>query len=139
MSKYTSKAVTVNRPIDEVFSMVSDIKGFQEKLDSLPEEARAKMGDVVFTDDTITIQAQPVGEITFKVVEKKAPDLLVLESAQSPVPLQLSLHLSPESPTSTEVKSEIDVEIPAFLRPLVGGKLQQAADQFGNLIKAFVG
>ena len=34
----------------------------------------------------------------------------------------------------TEVASVIDVEIPAMLRPMIGGKLQEAAEKFNELI-----
>lgn len=137
MAKYTSKPVTVNRPINEVYSGISNIKGYQEKLDALPDEARAKIGDVKFSEDSITINAVPVGEITFTVVERKEPNKIVLQSAQSPVPLKLSVDLTDRTADTTDIVSEIDVDIPAFLRPMVGGKLQEAADQFGNLIKTF--
>ena len=137
MSKYTSKPVVIDRPVESVYSSISDIQGYQEKLDSLPEEAKAKIGDVKFTEDTITISTQPVGEICFRVVEKKEPSRIVLESEQSPVPLKLSVDMKGLSEGQTEIKSEIDVDIPLFLRPMVGGKLQEAADQFSNLIKTF--
>ncbi|MCH5319959.1 MAG: hypothetical protein J1E38_09685 [Paramuribaculum sp.] len=137
MAKYTSKPVTVSRPISEVYSGISNIGAYQEKLDSLPAEARAKLGDVKFTDDSIVITAPPVGEICFTVIERIEPSRVVLESAQSPVPLTLSVNLSEKDPSTTEIISEIDVEIPMFLKPMVGGKLQEAADQFGNMIKNF--
>lgn len=137
MSKYTSKTVTIEKPINEVFSAISDLSSYQARLDSLPAEAREKIGTVKFEEDTIKIEAAPVGEICFKVVERVAPNRVVLESAQSPVPLQLSVDLAEASASSTDVKAEIDVDIPIFLRPIVGGKLQEAADQFGNLIKSF--
>jgi hypothetical protein len=35
---------------------------------------------------------------------------------------------------TTEVTTVIDVELPAMLRPFVGPKMQQAADQFGVLM-----
>lgn len=137
MAKYISKPVSIHRPIETVYSGISNIKAYQEKLDSLPAEARAKIGDVRFTDDSIVINAVPVGEMRFTVIERKEPTRIVLQAEQSPVPLMLSVDLREISQDETEVKSEIDVEIPAILKPMVGGKLQEAADQFGNLIRTF--
>ena len=137
MAKYTSKSVTVAKPIDEVFAAINDINSYQSKLDTLPKEAREKLGTVRFEDDMIIITAPPVGEICFKVVERIAPTKVVLESAQSPVPLQLAVNLAENAPASTEIKTVIEVDIPPMLKPFVGGKLQEAADQFGNLIGTF--
>ena len=36
--------------------------------------------------------------------------------------------------SSSEVVTAIDVEIPAMLRPLIGGKMQEAANRFGEMI-----
>ncbi len=141
MAKYSSKPVDVAVSANEVFEKVSHIGSLQEKLDSLPADLRAKVGEVKFTDDTITITAQPVGDMTFQVVERMAPGAgkgaVVLAAQQSPVPLSLSINISPEAQTPTQVSADIDVDIPAMLRPLVGGKMQEAADKFGELLATF--
>ena len=48
----------------------------------------------------------------------------------------MALHIAPAGEQSSTVTAEIDVEIPAMLRPLVGPQLQKAADQIGTLIGA---
>lgn len=80
-----------------------------------------------------------VGEIRFDVVERQEPSRVVFAAANQPVPLKLALDLAEETPESTRVVSTIDVEIPAMLRPLVGGKMQEAADRFTDLIKQLNG
>ncbi len=137
MAKYSSKPVTIDAPVDEVFAKISNISAFQERLDMVPPEERAKIGDVRFTDDSIIINAAPVGEMKFNVVERTAPSRIVLSAEQSPVPLLLSMNLAPAGDNATDVVSDIDVEIPAMLKPLIGGKMQEAADKFGELLTTF--
>ena len=36
--------------------------------------------------------------------------------------------------TSTEVEASLNIDIPAVLKPMVGGTMQKAVDQFGVLI-----
>lgn len=139
MAHYSSKPVTVSRPAGQMFEAISNIGAYQQRLDELPAEERARLGEVRFTDDSIIITAQPVGEMRFDVVERVAPQRVVLQAAQSPVPLTLAVCLKPVGEEATEVTSEIDVEIPAMLKPLVGGKMQEAADKFGDLITTFFG
>ena len=90
-----------------------------------------------FTDDSISINAAPVGQLKFVVKERIAPSKVTLEAAQSPVPLRLVVELEPDGDDAAIATSIIDVEIPVMLRPLVGGKLQEASDKFGELLKTF--
>ena len=137
MSIYKGKPAEVNQPIEQVYSKISNIGAYQDKLESLPAEAREKLGDVRFTDDAIIINTAPVGEICFAVTERHEPNLVRLAAKQSQVPFGIAIHLEATSPEATRISSEIDVDIPAMLRPMVGGKLQEAADKFSELITVF--
>lgn len=137
MSKYSGKPVAVHQSAADVYEKLSNIQAYQARLEQLPEEARAKLGDVRFTDDAIVINAAPVGEICFKVVERQAPTLLRLAAEQSPVPFAIAIHTRPVDETSSEVSTELDVDIPAMLKPMAGGKLQQAADKFSEMLSLF--
>ncbi|MBD5241591.1 MAG: hypothetical protein K2H50_05370 [Paramuribaculum sp.] len=137
MASYSSKPAVINKPVDEVYERISNIGAYQQKLDSLPAEVREKIGDVRFEDDAIVITAAPVGEIRFAVKERVSPSRVTLAAEQSPVPLNLTVNLEPESESSTKATSVIDVEIPAMLKPMIGGKMQEAADKFGELITTF--
>ena len=134
MAKYSSKPATLGMPVDVVYGRVSRLSGLQEKLDQLPQDQLAKIGEVKFDDDSVTINAPQVGEIRFDVIERQEPNKVVFAAANMPVPLKLAVDLAEETPESTRIVSTIDVDIPAMLRPLVGGKMQEAADRFTDLI-----
>lgn len=134
MATYSSKPAVINRPIQEIFDRFSDLSNLQNQLKELPEEQLARIGDVKFDTDSIAINTPQVGEIKFQVTERVAPGKIVFGSPSSPIPLKMILTLKPVTDDSTEVVTAIDVEIPAMLRPLIGGKLQEAADQFSKLM-----
>ena len=52
----------------------------------------------------------------------------------APVPIVMSINLENIDNEKTLVTTCIDVEIPAMLKPLVGPKLQEAAEKFGDMI-----
>jgi hypothetical protein len=106
----------------------------QNSLDNLTDEQRKQIGDVHFTSDSISIVTPQVGEIEFHVTERQRPGRLVFGTKSSPVPMKMELDIKPLGGDFSEVTSQIDVEIPAMLRPLVGPQLQKAADKFGELI-----
>lgn len=134
MSTYTSTPAVVNKPISEMYARFNDLRFFEEQLAQLPEDRRAALGEVHFDADSITIVTPQVGNLTFAVVERIEPTKVVFGSPSSPVPLSLSVNFKEVNPDSTEITAVMDVEIPAMLRPFVGPKLQQAADQFGQMI-----
>lgn len=134
MSKYESKTATVQKPAEEMFSRFSDLSFFEKRVQELPEEQRAKLGEVHFAPDSISIVTPQVGELKFEVIERHPNDKIVFGSPSAPIPLTMTVNFAEVTPDSTDVTTVIEVEIPAMLRPFVGPKLQQAADKFGEMI-----
>ena len=100
----------------------------------MPEEARKHLEGLKFGDDSIIINAPGVGDLEFRVIEKKESGLVKLGASNSPVPFDITIHLTPETASSTLAQAEINLELPAILKAMVGGKLQEAANQFGNML-----
>ena len=134
MAKYESKPVAVNQPIEALFGRFSDISLFQQKIEEIPAEERAKIGDVTFEADAICINTPQVGQLKFQVTERTAPGHIVFSAVGSPIPLSMVINIKSISESASEAVTAIDVEIPAMLRPLIGGKMQEAADKFGEMI-----
>lgn len=133
MAQYKSKAITINRPAEFISDKFADLSVFAGNLDAMPEAERARIGDVSFEKDSITIDTKQVGTIRFQVKERTR-SRVVMNAVGSPVPLDLIVNLTPVGTESTEIVTEIDVEIPAMLRPMIGGAMQKAVDQFGDLM-----
>ena len=100
----------------------------------MPDDLRQKAGDVRFTDDAIIINANPVGEIRLEIIDKHEPDLIKLKASNAPVPMFLSLELAAESESVTKLVAAIEVEGPAIIKPMIGPKMQEAANQMATLV-----
>lgn len=123
----------VNRPAADVTAKFDDLTAMQTMLDSMPADERAKVGDVSLTRDEIVIQTPQVGQISLRIVER-TPSLIRFNAVGSPVPMALNVNIRPLSADSCEISTVMDVDIPVFLKPMIGGALQKAADQFGQLM-----
>ena len=134
MATYKSKPAIVDRNAAEIYDHFSDLSRLQDMLDKLPADQRAKVGDVTFTPDSIRISTPQVGDIVFVVKERIAPSTIVFGTESSPVPLEMRVDIDSYDEGKSQVTAAIDVEIPAIVRPLIGPKLQEAADKFGELI-----
>lgn len=134
MATFTSKPTIVNSPAEAIAAKFADLSAMQSVVDQIPEEERAKIGDIAFTTDSIIMKTPQVGDITLKVTER-TPQRVCLTAMGSPVPMNLSVNIKPMAADQTELTTAMDVEIPAFLKPMVGGTLQKAVDQFGQLMQ----
>jgi len=134
MATFTSKPTIVDSPAATVAEKFSDLSAMQKVLDQIPADERAKIGDIALTPDSIVMKTPQVGDIPLKV-NQRTPERVTLTAMGSPVPMNLSVNIKPLSDTQTELTTSMDVEIPAFLKPMVGGTLQKAVDQFGQLMQ----
>jgi len=137
MATFTSKPTIVDAPAQAVADKFADLSHLQELVDRLPAEERGKIGDVSFTVDSIVMKTPQVGDITLKVVERTASKV-AFTALGSPVPMNLAVNIKPDGNAKSEIITEMDVEIPAFLKAMVGGTMQKAVDRFGDLMQKLV-
>ena len=100
MTTYSSKPTEVAMPVSSVYERVSNPAAFQERLDALPEEVRAKLGAVRFTEDSIIITAAPMGDMVLKITERVADKRVAFTAESAPVPLIMSINLDAKTPES---------------------------------------
>lgn len=140
MATYKSEAVSLAYPAETVYDRISNLEGLGDMIkaapaDQIPADQKAMLDQVRVTPDTISFPAGPVGDITLRLVEKVSPSLIRLEGEGTPVPMSLSMNIRPLTPDTCEAFVQIDLQIPAMLKPMVNGPLQKMADQFGQMLR----
>ncbi len=137
MESYKSDKVSINCDIQTVFSKLSDpevLKNHLEaNLDKLPEEARENLGKVSFSGDSISIES-PMGPLKMSMTEKVEPSKIVFAATQSPVPFGMAINLKEAGEGTTEAVAELHLELPMFLRAIVGNKIKEGAQMFGKVL-----
>lgn len=141
MAVYSSGNVTLNGSADSVFEKLSNLENLQGMLnkvpaDKVPEDKRQMFENIRITKDTIEVPGGPMGNLIFRVVEREAPSLIKLKGEGIPIEMALVLHISPLTDTTSNAKVDIDINIPAMLKPMVGGQIQKIANQFGEVLGA---
>lgn len=133
MSTFSGKPVTVNLPAKAISDKFADLTVFAGRLDNIPQEHRARMGEMSFEKDSITMRNPQVGAISFRVVER-TPSRVALQ-CDSPLPIRLSINMTPQDEEDTTVvTTDVDVELPAMLKPFIGPHMQKVADEFGQMM-----
>ena len=132
MAKYKGKTVRVNTPAAEISERFADLSVLENYLDRIPAEHRDQIGQLRFEPDCIILINPSIGEMKFKM-ESRSPEKIVF-AAEGFIPLTINIDLAEVDAANTDITTTLDIEIPMMLRPLIGGKLQQVADMFGELI-----
>ena len=133
MSVYSGKPVTHPPPHHPRYAKISDLGQSRDMVEQLPAEQREKLQGVEFRGEAIKMDAPGVGELVFKITERTAPTHVDLNAEGSPIPLKLSIDLADVDGASTRLTPRVEIQIPAMLRPFIGGKIQEAADKFGEV------
>ena len=141
MSTYKSEKVELSASAESVYAKLSNLENLRSLLanvpaESVPDDKREMFDSIQITSDSISVPAGPVGDLTFRVVEKIGPSRIKLEAENSPIPLSLEMNIKPISDTSCDAQVAIDIKLPPMLAPMVGGHIQKMADQFGQVLKA---
>ena len=141
MANYSSGNVTIKASAEKVFDKLSNLENLQSMLekvpaDRIPEDKRQMFENIRITPDTIEVPGGPMGNLVFRVIERKSPSLIKLQGEGIPVAMSLSLHIRPETEETSLANVDLDIDIPAMLRPMIGGQIQKIADQFGDVLGA---
>ena len=141
MSVYSSGNVTLNASAESVFDKLSNLENLQGLLDkvpadSVPEDKRQMFENIKITHDTIEVPGGPMGNLVFRVTERKAPSTIRLKGEGIPIEMALVLNVKPLTETTSSANVDIDINIPAMLKPMVGGQIQKIANQFGDVLGA---
>lgn len=141
MATYKSDEVALKASAQQVYDKLSDMKSLRSLLDRVPEEQipadkRQMLESIKISDDSIELPGGPVGSIRLKVAERVAPTLLKMKGEGTPVPLSLQLNIHPVDDFSSRVQAQVDLEIPAMLRPMISGPMQKMTEQFAQVIRA---
>lgn len=130
MALYQSKTITVNKPFEEVYGKVSDLRNLEQFRDRIPKEYT-----VNFECDTDYVQFRvaPVGDLLLRIVERGA-DKIRLNVEKLPFKAEMSMNIGNVSPSETNIQLVLDADIPFFVKHIVGNKLEEGMDKIADIL-----
>lgn len=130
MALYQSKTITINKPFEEVYGKVSDLRNLEQFRDRIPKEYT-----VNFECDTDYVQFRvaPVGDLLLRIVERGA-DKIRLNVEKLPFKAEISMNIGNVSPSETNIQLVLDADIPFFVKHIVGNKLEEGMDKIADIL-----
>ena len=141
MTTYSSHDINLQASAQNVFDKLSNLENLKNMLDKvpadkIPDDKRQMFENIKITPDTIEIPGAPMGNLVFRVVERVEPSLIRLAGEGIPMAMELVLNIKPVSDVASTAKVDFKIDIPALLKPMVGGQIQKITDQFGQVLGA---
>lgn len=134
MTSFESKITRIPAPIDKVYAKLSDLNNLESLRNMLPADKAAQIKDMRFDADSCTVNVNPVGELTFRIIDREPPKTIKFTAENSPLPLFLWIQFLPLDEYNTKSRITVKAEINLFMKPLVSKPLQEAIDRLAEML-----
>ena len=143
MTKFESSIKQIPHSQRSVYAMLSDLSNIQRLKDHLPEEAtdndemnkvKDKLKNLSFDQDSLSINVDPIGQVSMRIIERDEPKMIKLESEKSPFAFQFWIQVLPVTEASSKMKLTIDADIPFFAKSMVAKPLQEGIEKIADAL-----
>ena len=131
MAKFESSVKHIPYPQEAVYKTISDLSNLEKVRDRIPED---KIQDFSFDQDSVTISAPMVGNISLRIIDRDEPKCVKFESDQSPMAFKLWIQVLPVSQTESKMKVTVDADIPFMLKGMVSGPIQEGIEKIADAL-----
>ncbi|MGI6815089.1 SRPBCC family protein [Bacteroides sp. KG123] len=131
MTKFESGVKNIQASQEAVYQKLSDLNNLEKVKERLPED---KVKNLSFDADSMTVEVNPVGKITLRIVEKEPFKCIKFETAASPLPFNLWIQLLPVTATECKMKLTIGMDINPFMKAMVQKPLQEGLEKMTEML-----
>ena len=131
MTKFESGVKNIQASQEAVYQKLSDLNNLEKVKERLPED---KVKNLSFDADSMTVEVNPVGKITLRIVEKEPFKCIKFETAASPLPFNLWIQLLPVTVTECKMKLTIGMDINPFMKAMVQKPLQEGLEKMAEML-----
>lgn len=131
MTEFVSGIKQIPYNDDRIFAMLSDLSNLEKVSDRIPQD---KIRDFEFDSDSCSLTVDPVGKITFQVVEREPNKTIKFATTNSPVPLFLWVQLKQVTEGDTRLRLTARADISPFLKPMISKPLTDGVEKMAEIL-----
>lgn len=141
MKKVESSVKTIYAAQSAVYARFSDLSMLEQMKMMIPadkkEELRAKLGGKVGNlrsdADSVTFDAMGM-PVSIRIVEREPEKTIKFGSESAPVSFNFWIQLIGVGPYETKMKLTLHADIPFYLKPMLGNKLEEGIEQIAEAL-----
>ena len=128
MTKFESSVKQIAHSQQSVYNTLSDLNNVQRLKERLPEgstgnddmdKVKERLQNITFDQDSLSMNVDPVGQISMRIIEREEPKTIKFESDNSPL---------------SKMKLTIDADIPFFAKGMVSKPLQEGIEKIADAL-----
>lgn len=131
MTDFTSSIQKIPYSSEKVFVKLSDFNNLESLKNKLPDD---KIRDLSFDTDNISFNVDPVGTVSFKIIERNPNDTIKLESVKSPIKLTGWIQLKEVAEDDTRLKLTLRADIPFMFKSMVSKPLEDGIQKVAEIL-----
>lgn len=132
MTEFTSTIKEIPYSSSQVFSVLSDLTLLEKVKDKLPQD---KISNFSFDKDHCSFTINPLGKITFVVVDREPCKVVKFTTEQAPFQLFLWIQLKEKDKHNTYLKLTVKAELNMFVKPIVSKPLQEGLEKMADILQ----
>ncbi|MDD7303696.1 MAG: hypothetical protein SPF56_05900 [Bacteroidaceae bacterium] len=155
MTEYKSEVKYVGAPIERVYALLSDLENLRtlqqnaadpalrerimqqagdkvkpEQIDMIAE----RLKDMQLSNDAMTVNAGPLGNVTLRIVEREATKLVKMAVEGLPMAGNIWLQMLPNGEAGSALRVTLGADLNFMMKQMLKGKLQKAADGLADML-----
>ncbi|GHT31190.1 polyketide cyclase [Bacteroidia bacterium] len=131
MTEFVSDVKAIPYNDERVYGLLSDLSNLERIKDKIPTD---KLKDFSFDSDSCSFAVDPIGKITFQIVEREPNKTIKFQTTNSPIPLTLWVQLKQVVENDTRLKLTARADLNPFIKPMVSKPMQDAIDKMSALL-----
>jgi len=153
MAKYESSVKQIYAPQSAVYAKLSDLSNLETVRDrfndpavqqqlvasgQVPadkiEQIKEKLAQAQFTSDSVSVNVDPVGNLTINIIDREPEKCIKYAASQSPIPVTLWIQILPTSDTTSKMRVTLEAELNFFIKQMIGNKLKDGVEKFADML-----
>ena len=133
MNTYESKQKQLFVSQIEAYNKLSDLKNIEPYVSAIKQQFQDKIQDISIDSNYISLSVENIN-VVFKIIDREEYKTIKFAVDNIPLSANIWIQLKEISEMETRMKLTIKADIPFFLKPMVGDKLEKGIDEIANAI-----
>ena len=117
----------------EAYNKLSDLKNIEPYVSAIKQQFQDKIQDISIDSNYISLSVENIN-VVFKIIDREEYKTIKFAVDNIPLSANMWIQLKEISEMETRMKLTIKADIPFFLKPMVGDKLEKGIDEIANAI-----
>ena len=131
MTTYESEIKMIDSSDNKVFAMLSDLRNVEKIKDRIPSD---KVKDLKFDQDTVSINVDPVGDLSLKIIEREPCKTIKFTTDKSPVDSFVWIQILPVTDEKSKIKVTLKADMNPMIKMMIGSYMEKFVNMFADAL-----